>query len=112
MADLLASADLVISRASATFIQELAGIGQAAILVPSRALGDQRKNAKVYQDADAAVVLTDDELSEPKKLLDTICDLIDHPEKRHRIASNLHSFSRPKAAEDVARLIISTATNK
>lgn len=54
MATVLGAADLVIARGSATFLQELAGLAKPVIVVPAAHLGDQVKNAAVYQKAQAA----------------------------------------------------------
>lgn len=109
MARVLGAADVVISRASATFIQELAGLKKPAILIPSRALGDQRKNAEVYKSADAAIVLTDDEIANPETLSRAIESLVHDEALRNSVAKNLHAFARPYAAADVAELVIAAA---
>lgn len=108
MAETLGAADIVISRASATFTQELAGLAKATILVPAKTLGDQRKNAEVYKDADAAIVLTDDEIATPGLLRQTISELIRNDERRRQLAHNLHAFAKPHAARDVAMMILET----
>ena len=108
MAEALGAADVVISRASATFTQELAGLAKPAILVPAHALHDQHKNAEVYQAADAALVLTDGELKEPNALYEAIVELLHDTEHQKRLATNLHRFARPHAAHDVAAMIIET----
>lgn len=105
MASVLGAADIVVSRASATFLQELAGIGKPVIAVPARQLGDQIKNADMYQRAGAVEVLSDDALIEGK-LADSIKDLLLDTPKRTALAKNLHSFARPDAASDLSRLII------
>jgi len=106
MADTLGAADVVVSRASATFIQELAGIGKPAILVPSRALGDQRKNAAVYAASDSAVVLTDDEIEKPGVFASATLDLLHDSTRREAMSTNLHAYARPDAARDVAQLVV------
>ena len=106
MADALGAADIVVSRASATFIQELAGIAKPAILVPSRALGDQRKNATVYAASDAAIVLTDDQIADPVVFGDAVIELIGDQTRRSLMAENLHKYARPHAAHDVAQLVV------
>lgn len=108
MAQTLGAADIVISRASATFSQELAGLAKATILVPAHALHDQHKNAEVYQAADAVVVLTDKDLEEPNVLYEAIVSLLHDAERQKSLASNLHRFARPHAARDVAAMIIET----
>jgi len=108
MADTLGAADVVVSRASATFVQELAGLAKPAILVPARALGDQHKNADVYRNADAALVLTDDELSQSGTLYRAVRTLLHDAPRRTQIAAHLHAFARPHAARDVAAMILET----
>ena len=110
MADVLGAADIVISRASATFIQELAGLQKTAILIPSRALSDQRKNAVVYKEAEAAVVLSDDDIAVPDTLYTQIHQLLSAPDRMEALAARLHSYARPHAARDVAKLIVDTAS--
>lgn len=112
MPDVLGAADIVISRASATFIQELAGLKKAAVLVPSRALGDQHKNAEVYAEADAAIVLSDDQLAEPQLLYNTLTELLSDMTRRHELAARLHSFARPNAARDVATMVVAAGRYK
>jgi len=108
MASTLGAADIVVSRASATFVQELAGLAKTAILVPARALGDQHKNADVYRNADAALVLTDDELGVSRALYGAIHTLLSDTQRREQLAAHLHAFARPNAARDVATMIIET----
>lgn len=108
MAETLGAADVVISRASATFAQELAGLAKPTILVPAKTLGDQHKNADVYREADAAIVLTDDQLAEPNVLYEAITQLLGDPERQKTLAAHLHAFARPHAARDVAAMILET----
>ncbi len=111
MAEVLGAADVVVSRASATFIQELAGLKKAAILVPSHALGDQRKNAEVYREANAALVLSDDELTQQAAFYKAIMSLINSPERAEQLARSLHNFARPHAARDVAAIVMAVASS-
>lgn len=108
MATVLGAADIVVSRASATFIQELAGLAKPVVLVPAKTLTDQHKNAEAYQKADAAVVLTDDEIAVPGTLYHIIHTLLSDEPRRQILATNLHAFARPHAAQDVAKMILET----
>lgn len=105
MPEVLGAADVVVSRASATFTQELAGLGQAAILIPARQLSDQRKNAEVYKKAQAAIVLHDDEIAQPDVLYEAVDILIRDHVRRETLSNNLHVFARPYAARDVAYMV-------
>lgn len=110
MIDILGAADIVVARGSATFLQELAGIGKPVIIVPAHQLGDQIKNAQLYEKEDAAVVLRDSELGEGK-LTSTISALLAAPARMHELATNLHGFAKPDAAEKVAQLIAAVQEN-
>ncbi|MBF1032227.1 MAG: glycosyltransferase [Candidatus Nanosynbacter sp.] len=109
MAQLLGAADVVVSRASATFTQELAGLAQAAILVPAHHLGDQRKNAAIYAEAKAALVLQDDALEQSDALSQAILTLVRDPAQRQQLAQRLHTYARPHAARDVAQMVVKVA---
>jgi UDP-N-acetylglucosamine--N-acetylmuramyl-(pentapeptide) pyrophosphoryl-undecaprenol N-acetylglucosamine transferase len=106
MARVLGAADVVISRGSATFLQELAALKKPTIIIPAKHLGDQVKNAEVYRDADAAVVLHDDDLKRPQLLTEQILKLINDPEAAQLMAERLYGFARPDAALDTAQLIV------
>ncbi len=94
MPDRLAAADLVINRAGAMTISELALLKKPAILIPSPNVTDnhQYKNAKVLADAGAAVLLEESELREGL-LADTVASLLSDRERRHRMAENFGRFS-------------------
>lgn len=105
MVNVLAAGDIVISRGSATFLQELAGLAKATICVPATHLGDQVKNAQTYKTAGAVIVLSDRNITHSDQLLDELNNLLASADRRHQLASRLHSFARPNAARDVARMI-------
>ena len=104
MSELLGAADVVVTRASATVLQELAGLGKSIIAIPARALGDQHKNAVVYEEAKAAVILTDDQLNDGS-LEPTVLHLANNSSYRDELAHNLHQFAKPRAAVDVAAIL-------
>lgn len=105
----LGAADIVVSRASATFLQELAGLGKAVIAVPSRQLGDQLKNAEVYKEAEAAVVMTDDQINTGGEFEEAIVALTKDDARRKKLGVALHAFARPNAAKDLAKLVEAAA---
>lgn len=109
MHEVLGAADVVISRASATFLQELAGLAKAVIAVPARHLGDQLKNAEVYKDAGAAIIMTDHEIGIGDDLESTIVRLMSSDAERQELGAKLHEFARPNAAHDLAQLILGAA---
>lgn len=109
MHEVLGAADIVVSRASATFLQELAGLGKAVIAVPAKQLGDQLKNAEMYQGADAALVMTDDEIENSDDLKSVILRLVSDASLREGLGERLHAFARPNAASELAKLIQNAA---
>ncbi|MDB5177905.1 MAG: murG, partial [Candidatus Saccharibacteria bacterium] len=112
MHKVLGAADIVVSRASATFLQELAGLKKTVIAVPARQLGDQQKNAHVFKAAGAIKVLSDADLEVPATLTSTIQQLLEDTKEGRELAAALHKFARPQAAADTAELILSAAKGK
>lgn len=110
MHKLLGAADIVVTRASATTLQELAGLRKAVIAVPARQLGDQQKNAEMFARYDAVVLLQDDQLA--ADLLATVKALLDDTVRRDQLATNLHAFARPQAARDMALLVSKAARQR
>lgn len=112
MADVFGAADVVVARAGATSIAELAASKSAVILVPNAQLtgGHQVKNAVVYQDAKAALVVDDLAVEKNSRLLvDPILKLVKDESMRLEISNNIHQFAKPNAANDVADLVVAAA---
>lgn len=110
MPSLLTAADVVVARAGATTILELAALEKPTILIPNAKLtgGHQVKNAKVYSDAQAVTIVDEDEmLAQPDLLLAAITTLLTDLPAAQTMAKRFHAFARPNAARDMAELIIS-----
>lgn len=115
LATALGAADVVISRAGATSLAELAALAKPTIIIPNGQLtgGHQLKNAAVYVKARAAVVLEEEKITlDNRKLTRVILALIASPEKRAELGKRLHTFAKPAAALDMATLIVEAATAK
>ena len=109
MAGLLGAADVVVARAGATSLLELAALNKPTILIPNAKLtgGHQLKNAKVYEDANAVIILNEDKLeNEPNLLVDAIKGILDSEKKAEQLSSNFAQFAKPEAAKDVADLVL------
>lgn len=109
MHSLLGAADVVVTRAGATTILELAALAKPTILIPNGKLtgGHQLKNAAVYEAAGATAVLGEDDLDANDALLaDTISQLLSQPTVTQAMAERFHTFSRPDAAKDMAAMIL------
>jgi UDP-N-acetylglucosamine--N-acetylmuramyl-(pentapeptide) pyrophosphoryl-undecaprenol N-acetylglucosamine transferase len=105
MATAYAWADLVICRAGALTVSELAVAGVASILIPYPHAADnhQLANAAQLQQAGAALVLTQDRLS-PAALADILRDLFDKGRSPLLdMAQQARKAAMPQATETVAR---------
>lgn len=112
MNELMGAADVVVSRAGATTIAELASLKKAVILVPFAPLpgGHQVKNAERLVKAKAASMVNDREMvDKPEILFDEIHHLIKSPRLRADMADRLHAEARPDATKRLAELILEEA---
>ncbi len=112
MQKMLGAADIVVSRAGATTLLELAALAKPAIIVPNIHLtgGHQVKNAAVYQQAKAVVVLDDARLSaEPLALVDAINATLLNKATMQRLSKNIQTFAKPDAAKDMAKIVLEAA---
>ncbi|MBI2590608.1 MAG: UDP-N-acetylglucosamine--N-acetylmuramyl-(pentapeptide) pyrophosphoryl-undecaprenol N-acetylglucosamine transferase [Candidatus Blackburnbacteria bacterium] len=102
----LKCADLVVSRAGANTVLEIASVGVPAILVPIPwARGDeQSQNAKALADTGLALVLPEKELS-GETLLSKIKYVTAHLKEFASCAVNAQNLSSPQASRKVADLV-------
>jgi UDP-N-acetylglucosamine--N-acetylmuramyl-(pentapeptide) pyrophosphoryl-undecaprenol N-acetylglucosamine transferase len=111
MAKLLGAADLVVTRAGATTLLELAALAKPTILIPNAKLtgGHQLKNAAVYQDEGAVVVLNEEQMiANPQLLVSAVNDLLTDSKRSKEMTRKFATFACPDAARDVAKMIISS----
>ena len=99
-------ADVVISRAGAMSISELALVQKPVIFVPlpTAAEDHQTKNAKQLVDAGAAVMVKNSETE--AKLIPTLIGLLSDKDKQNEMKANIVKFARPNAADDIVEIII------
>ena len=104
--DEIAAADVVVSRAGAMTIGELAAIGRAAILVPFAAATNnhQELNARVVEKAGGAIVLTEKELT-PERLAAAISEVMGDPERAARMGEAAKTLAVPDATKNIVDLI-------
>ena len=111
MAEVLAAADIVVTRAGATTLLELAALHKPTIIIPNGQLtgGHQLKNAKVYQDALAALIVTEEELDKDNRiLLRKIISILRSQKILKGLGNNFGKFAKPDAAKDMAKIILTT----
>ncbi len=101
-----AIADVVVSRAGAASIFEIAAVGKPAILIPLKgsAQEHQRENAYEYAEHGAADIIEEDNLT-PSVLLNEIRKLAVDQERRKLMSERALQFAKPDAAEVIAREI-------
>ncbi len=99
-------ADLVVARAGASSVSEIAACGKASILVPlpNAAHDHQRWNARKLQEAGAAVVIEEKDLS-GERLARTILDLRNEPNRVAAMEKSALALAHPEAAGRIADLI-------
>ncbi len=103
MPELLAAADLVISRAGALTLAELEAEGRAAILIPSPNVAENHQyyNAMELQKAGAAVVIEEKDLT-GEKLVSTVSGLLAEPGKLAAMGKNARTLSVDDSLDRIA----------
>lgn len=112
MNELMGAADVVVSRAGATTIAELASLKKAVVLIPFERLpgSHQVKNADRLKEAEAVEMIKDMEMvQDPTVLLDTIRHLIKSPRLRADMSDRLAKEARSDAAEHLAKIVLEEA---
>lgn len=106
MAKLLASADLVISRAGANTLAEIAALSKSSILIPlpGAASDHQADNAAVFQKASAAVVLKEENLTSGS-LLSIINRLMEDEATRRLLGHHAHEFAQKDSAQQIVDIL-------
>ncbi len=104
LADVLALATVVLSRAGAGTIAELAATKKAVILVPlaSAANDEQRMNAYGIAEIGGALVIEEPNLGE-HLLFEKIMTLINDPALRTALGEKIVAFYHPDAADTIAQ---------
>ncbi len=107
MQRLYQAADLVLCRAGASTIFELALFGKPAILVPYPDALDnhQQANADTLMDAEAAISIQE-RLLKPAHLADLLLGWCYEPGKFDMLAEHIRGFAAPQAASMVVKTIL------
>lgn len=103
LADVLALSSVVLSRAGAGSIAELAATKKSVILVPllTAANDEQRMNAYDIAEIGGALVIEEPNLGE-HLLLDKVKYLLNDPSLRASMGEKIHTFYHPDAADAIA----------
>jgi UDP-N-acetylglucosamine--N-acetylmuramyl-(pentapeptide) pyrophosphoryl-undecaprenol N-acetylglucosamine transferase len=98
--DIYALADLVVARSGAGTVSELGYLGLPSVLMPLPGTwGDeQRKNARILGNVDAAVVVEQTEMT-PERLRGEVLSIAGDPTRRAAMSESARTTSRPDAAD-------------
>jgi UDP-N-acetylglucosamine--N-acetylmuramyl-(pentapeptide) pyrophosphoryl-undecaprenol N-acetylglucosamine transferase len=107
LADVLALADVVVSRSGAGTLAELTALGKPSVLIPLVPTGgnEQEHNARYLQQAGAAHALLGNHPT-PHDLARALDTLIGDPGLRARMATQAARLGRPRAAHDLAASLL------
>jgi UDP-N-acetylglucosamine--N-acetylmuramyl-(pentapeptide) pyrophosphoryl-undecaprenol N-acetylglucosamine transferase len=99
----LADADVIVCRAGATTLAEIAASGRAAILIPLPTATDdhQRRNAEALAAAGAAEMVLERDATGPA-LATQILGLVSDGRRRANLGRAIRAFARPEAAAVIA----------
>lgn len=106
MAKFMRDADLVIARAGASTLMEIAATSKPSIIIPleSAANNHQKQNAHIFFKNNAAVVLNENGLTSTS-LLSIIDNLLSDKETLKLLGHHAHSFYQKKAAEEIVAVL-------
>lgn len=107
----MGAADLVVSRAGALTVAELAAAGRPAILIPfgAAAGGHQLENARALARSGGAVVIAEKDLT-AESLAGTVVELFKERPRLLAMGLKARALAKPDAARDLARLLFEAET--
>lgn len=109
MAEVYAAADLVVSRAGAGTLSELAVAGKPSILIPyPLATAHQEKNAAAFVSSGAAEMILDRDLTGPA-IGARIAALLSDTERLKRMGEAARRRGNPEAAEEIVKACFALA---
>lgn len=106
MNTVMAAADLVVSRAGAITVSEIAALGKPSILIPSPNVvrNHQEQNAREFERNDAAVVIVEPELSSDG-LYEKMLALTEDKQGLFKMGQNVRKLAKVDALEEIYDLI-------
>lgn len=101
-----ALADIVISRAGASSVSELALVGKPVIFIPSPNVAEdhQTKNAKAIADKNGAILMKESELD--IRFEDVFSEVVSNEELQKELSQNIKELAKPNATKDIADQIV------
>lgn len=108
--DVLALADVVVSRSGAGTLAELTALGKPAVFIPlaTSAGNEQEHNARHLESTGAAVALTGTVTG--ARLREALGPLLSDPARREAMAQQARAHGRPDAADRLVDVLLSAAS--
>lgn len=106
LAHAYALAECIVSRAGSGSIFEIAALGKPSILIPlpNSAEDHQKKNAYLYADTGAAIVIEQENMT-PHVFVQALNALMQDQAKKERMRQSALAFAKPDAADEIASAI-------
>ena len=100
MSEIMAAADLIISRSGAGALTELAAVGKPSILIPSPNVAENHQyfNAKTFSDKGAAVLIEEKDL-DGEKLYELVCELCNDGHRLKQMGDAAKTFAGPNTSK-------------
>ena len=114
MPSVIASSDIVLSRAGANSIWECSALGKPLVLIPlagNGTRGDQVDNAKFFEERGAGFVLLGDDVC-PEKLHEVLEKLLPSENRKAMAKASLSLSSGKNPSESIASIIYNRISNK
>ncbi|WP_405484588.1 UDP-N-acetylglucosamine--N-acetylmuramyl-(pentapeptide) pyrophosphoryl-undecaprenol N-acetylglucosamine transferase [Nocardia sp. NBC_00511] len=111
IADVLALADVVLSRSGAGTLAELTTLGKPSVLIPypHSVGGEQIRNARILAEHNAARALIGDDAT-AANLRAALTELLTESDSRAAVSAAARALGHPQAAEDLALTVLDLAT--
>lgn len=103
---LYAAADVIISRAGASSVSELAIVGKPVVFIPSPNVAEdhQTKNAKSIADKNGAVLIKESDLE--TSFENEFLNIISNQSVAQKLSENIRSLAKPNATKEIVKQII------
>lgn len=101
-----AAADMIISRAGASSVSELAIVGKPTIFIPSPNVAEdhQTKNAKAIADKNGAILIKESELD--IRFKDVFSEVVQNEALQKELSQNIKALAKPNATKDIVDEVV------
>jgi UDP-N-acetylglucosamine--N-acetylmuramyl-(pentapeptide) pyrophosphoryl-undecaprenol N-acetylglucosamine transferase len=112
LADFIAAAEIVVCRAGASTLWELAALGKPSVLIPlgtGSSRGDQQTNARIFAERGASVVLTGD--VSPEQLQSEVSALMKDTSRLETMAQAAKRLAERNGSEYISIILLEEIKN-